>query len=71
MPDPSRRGKKNRVLKATTLGRLLGIKTSTAVGKKNVTASTIFMKRLREYETIIIFKKVQFSPNSSHMTTMV
>ena len=48
----------------------VGNKTSTAVGKKNVTASTIFMKRLREYETII-FKKIQLSPNSSHMTTMV
>ena len=49
----------------------VGNKTSKAVGKKNVTASTIFMKRLREHETIIIFKKTQLSPNSSHMTTMV
>jgi hypothetical protein len=49
----------------------VGNKTSTAVGKKNVTASTIFMKRLRAYETIIIIKKIQLSPNSSHVTTMV
>jgi hypothetical protein len=49
----------------------VGNKTSTAVGKKNVTALTIFMKRLWKYETIIIFKKIQLPPNSSHMTTMV